>query len=388
MDPSTHGRDPTINSGPASPRRLAYLLTQDRGGPVDVTVELALAASQVPGWEVRLFGPTPARGGERIAHLHTEVLVEGKGAARAIRRARRRLFDWRPDVVHAQDRRSGLVCAGATWGSSRAGRPRAVVHTYHGVPDDVTEPWFRGEQVAGPSRYTRTVLAADALVARAVTRTVVPASSMGRFLRERLRVPAHRVVHIDNGLPLPPATVPRGPVRRLLFVGLLVPRKGVHVLLEAMAGAALPPDVTLQIAGDGPERAHLEALAAETGLHGRVEFLGFRTDVPVLLADADAFVLPSAMEQQPLVLIEALGAGKPVVATDVGGVAEMVAGAGIVVPPGDAAALGRALEQLTTGGNAAQWGARAAAIARERFSVGTAVDRHLALYTELLGEDL
>ncbi|MGY1638389.1 glycosyltransferase family 4 protein [Geodermatophilus sp. SYSU D00742] len=375
-----------MSSGPAAPRRLAYLLTQDRGGPVDVTVELALAVSKVPGWEVRLFGPRPARGAERVAHLHTEVLVEGKGAAGAIRRARRRLLEWQPDVVHAQDRRSGLVCAGAAWGRPGGGRPRAVVHTYHGVPDDVAEPWFRGGRGGGPSRYTRTVLAADAVVARTVTRTVVPASSMGRFLRERLRVPAGRVVHIDNGLPLPPATVPRGPVRRLLFVGLLVRRKGVHVLLEALAAAALPPDVTLQVVGDGPERADLEALAARSGLRGRVEFLGFRTDVPALLAEADAFVLPSAMEQQPLVLIEALGAGKPVVATDVGGVAEMVAGAGIVVPPEDVPALRRALEQLTTGGDAGQWGTRAAALARERYSVDTARDRHLALYTELLGE--
>jgi glycosyltransferase involved in cell wall biosynthesis len=375
-----------MSSGPAPTRRLAYLLTQDRGGPVDVTVELALAASRVPGWEVRLFGPRPARGAEQVAHLHTEVLVEGKGAAGAIRRARRQLSAWRPDVLHAQDRRSGLVCAGATWGPPRAGRPGVVVHTYHGVPDDVTQAWFQGGRGGGPSRYTRTVLAADALVARAVTRTVVPASSMARFLRQRLRVPADRLVHIDNGMPLPPAAVPRGPVRRLLFVGLLVRRKGVHVLLEAMARAALPPDVTLQVAGDGPERAALEALAAGSRLRGRVEFLGFRADVPALLAGADAFVLPSAMEQQPLVLIEALGAGKPVVATDVGGVAEMVTGAGIVVPPGDAAALARALEQLTTADDATPWGARAAAIARERFSVGTALHRHLTLYTELLGE--
>ncbi|MGY1690874.1 glycosyltransferase family 4 protein [Geodermatophilus sp. SYSU D01105] len=375
-----------MSSGPGRARRLAYLLTQDRGGPVDVTVELALAMSQVPGWDVRVFGPRPARGAERIAALHTELLVEGKGAVGAIRRARSRLGAWRPDVVHAQDRRSGLVCAGMGWGPARAGRPGAVLHTYHGVPDDVTEPWFRGTGGEAPSRYTRTVLAADALVARSVTRTVVPAASMGRFLRERLRVPAGRVVHIDNGLPLPPASVPTGPVRRLLFVGLLVRRKGVHVLLEAMAGAALPPDVTLQVAGDGPERADLEGCASRLGLRDRVAFLGFRSDVPRLLAGSDAFVLPSAMEQQPLVLIEALGAGKPVVATDVGGIPEMVAGAGIVVPPGDAPALGRALQELTTGDQATRWGERGAAVARERFSVEATREQHLALYRALLGD--
>ncbi|SFO77087.1 Glycosyltransferase involved in cell wall bisynthesis [Geodermatophilus dictyosporus] len=373
-----------MSSGPTEARRLAFLLTQDRGGPVDVTVELALALSQVPGWTVQVFGPRPARGAERIAALHTEVLVEGKGALDAILRARRQVGAWRPDVVHAQDRRSGLVCAGAAWGPQRAGRPRAVVHSYHGVPDDVTEPWFRGVGGPPPSRYTRTVLAADAVVARTVTRTVVPAASMGRFLQQRLRVPAHRVVHIDNGLPLPPASVPAGPVRRLLFVGLLVRRKGVHLLLEAMARAALPPDVVLQVAGDGPERADLEATASRLGLQGRVTFLGFRTDVPRLLGEADAFVLPSAMEQQPLVLIEALGAGKPVVATDVGGVADMVTGAGTVVPPGDVTALARALEELTTGDRAVDWGRRAAVLARERFSVEVARDAHLALYEDLL----
>ncbi len=373
-----------MTSGPAGVQRLAYLLTQDRGGPVDLTIELALAISRVPGWEVRVFGPLPARGAERIADLHTEVLVEGKGAVGAIRRARRQLDVWRPDVVHAQDRRSGLVSAGMAGVSGGTHRPRAVVHTYHGVPDDVTEPWFRGTAGPGPSSYTRTVLAADALVARAVTRTVVPAASMGRFLRHRLKVPAGRIVHIDNGLPLLPASVPHGPVRRLLFVGLLVRRKGVHVLLEAMAGAALPPDVTLQVAGDGPERADLEASVSRLGLQGRVTFLGFRSDVPRLLAEADAFVLPSAMEQQPLVLIEALGAGKPIVATDVGGVAEMVAGAGIVVPPGDADALRRALEELMTDDRAAQWGERGATLARERFSVEASVGRHLALYEGLL----
>jgi glycosyltransferase involved in cell wall biosynthesis len=170
----------------------------------------------------------------------------------------------------------------------------------------------------------------------------------------------------------------------LLFVGLLVRRKGVHDLLEAMARAALPPGVVLQVAGDGPERAALGAMAARLGLQDRVEFLGFRSDVPRLLAEADAFVLPSAMEQQPLVLIEALGAGKPVVATEVGGVAEMVADTGLLVPPGDVGALAAALVELTTGARATDWGRRGAVVARERYSVEVARDAHVALYQQLL----
>lgn len=369
-------------TSPGGAGRLAYLLTQDRGGPVDVTVALALSIARTAGWEVRLFAPPPARGADDVAELHTELHVGAKGAVSAIRRAREELLSWRPDIVHAQDRRSGLVCAGLTWGRSSPCRPRAVVHTYHGVPDDVTESWFRDRSGRSPSRYTRAVLAADALVARAVTGTIVPATSMGRFLRERLRVPADRIHHIDNGLPLPPASVPKGPVRRLLFVGLLVPRKGVHVLLEAMATAALPSEVRLQVAGDGPERPALETLASRLGLEDRVDFLGFRSDVPRLLAEADAFVLPAVMEQQPLVLIEAMGAGKPVVATDVGGVREMVGDTGIIVPPADPGALAAALRDLVSS-DVGTWGRNARACAEQRFTLELARDRHLALYDQL-----
>jgi glycosyltransferase involved in cell wall biosynthesis len=228
------------------------------------------------------------------------------------------------------------------------------------------------------------VLAADALVARSVTRTVVPATAMGRFLTERLHVPRHRWVHIDNGLTLPAAAIPRRPVRRLLFVGLLVRRKGLHLLLQALASAELPAGVRLDVAGDGPERMELERQRDRLGLSDRVEFLGYRSDVPALLASADAFVLPSEMEQQPLVLIEAMGSGKPVIGTDVGGVAEMVGDAGLVVPPGDVAALAAALATLTTASSPGVWGERAEARARARFSVERLRDAHAALYDSLL----
>ncbi|MFD1149942.1 glycosyltransferase family 4 protein, partial [Saccharothrix hoggarensis] len=255
--------------------------------------------------------------------------------------ARAALRAWRPDVVHAADRRAGLVAAGLR----RSGIK--VVHTYHGVPDDVAEPWFRGvPRAAGPSAYTRVVLAADAVVARAVHRTVVPAPAMGRFLTTRLRVPADRVTHIDNCVDLAHVQPPTGPVRRLVFVGLLVERKGLDVLLDALARPdVMPPDATLTVVGDGPARAAAEVRAR--ALEGRVTFLGFRADVPDLLRHHDALVLPSLMEQQPLVVAEAMAAGKPVVATDTGGVADMLGA------PGFASATAPAPADLGTAGLAA-----------------------------------
>ncbi|KJK52332.1 glycosyl transferase [Lentzea aerocolonigenes] len=349
--------------------RVAFLLTQDRGGPVDVTVRLATALQA--STEVRVFGPKPARD----AHLidHQEISVPRKGDLKASREARAAIKAWRPDVVHAQDRRSGLVCAGLS--------DIPVVHTYHGVPDDVSEQWFRAARPPRPSMYTMTVLAADALVARRVARTIVPAPAMDKFLRERLRVPAQRITHIDNCVTIGDAEPPTTPVRRLLFVGLLTERKGLPILLEALRGA-LPRDVTLTVAGDGPLRAKCEELAR--GLP--VEFLGFRADVPELIGKHDALVLPSTMEQQPLVIAEAMAAGKPVVATDTGGVADMLDVPGTALrlaAPDNPASLAKQLRALFADPDPAVTGRLLAKNARERFSSEVCAQHHLELYREL-----
>ncbi|MBB5957079.1 glycosyltransferase involved in cell wall biosynthesis [Saccharothrix tamanrassetensis] len=358
--------------------KVAYLLTQDKGGPVDVTVRLAATLIASGEAEVRVFGPVPSRGAELIAGHHQAISVASKGDLRAGRRAREALRAWQPDVVHAQDRRAGLVSAGLRL------RHR-VVQTYHGVPDDVGEAWFRGSRgAAGPSGYTRTVLAADAGVARFVHRTVVPAPAMGEFLVRRLRVPSHRVAHIDNCVELPGSCPPRGPVRRLVFVGLLVARKGLLSLLDALAmPGVMPSDASLTVIGDGPLRAAAQEQAARD-LAGRVEFLGFRTDVPEQLRRHDALVLPSTMEQQPLVVAEAMAAGKPVVATDTGGVGDMLADSGGLVAAGDVAGLAARLAALFADPDPGRVGRVLAERARARFAPEVCAERHLALYRELV----
>ncbi|MEU3622838.1 glycosyl transferase [Amycolatopsis coloradensis] len=365
-------------------KRIAYLLTQDRGGPVDVTVRLA-ATLLGEGVDVRVFGPVPARGAELIEGHHEHLLVAGKQNLSAAGRARAAIRAWRPDVVHAQDRRAGLVIAGL-----RAGlgvRP-ALVQTYHGVPDDVTEPWFRdAPSAAGPSAYTRAVLTGDAAVSRILDHTIVPAEAMGQFLRRRLRVPSGRLTRIDNCVELAEPSPPKGQVRHLIFVGLLVERKGILDLLAALASLGVfPRDARLTVVGDGPQRAEAEQAAQEPPLRGRVTFLGFRPDVPALLANADALVLPSTMEQQPLVVAEAMAAGKPVIATDTGGVADML-GRGHVVPPGDVRALTARLRALFADPAPNRTGVLLAARARQRFAPEVCARRHLDLYASLLRFD-
>jgi glycosyltransferase involved in cell wall biosynthesis len=126
-----------------------------------------------------------------------------------------------------------------------------------------------------------------------------------------------------------------------------------------------------------------------------VEFLGFRADVPDLLRHHDALVLPSMMEQQPLVVAEAMAAGKPVVATDTGGVADMLGcrgpgasewdGVDLLAAPGDVDQLAARLRALFDDPDPARIGGLLVERARERFAPNVCARRHLALYRELMG---
>lgn len=161
-------------------------------------------------------------------------------------------------------------------------------------------------------------------------------------------LPGGSIQIIHNGVPAPPVGAP---VVRLVdgtvvgAVGRLDPQKGFDTLIEALARIE---GVTVVIVGDGPERASLESRARELGVHDRLVITGWRDDARSLLAGFDVFALPSRYEGFPLVVLEAMQAGVPVVATDVGSVSEAVADGetGLLVTPGDAAELVRALTRL------------------------------------------
>ena len=137
--------------------------------------------------------------------------------------------------------------------------------------------------------------------------------------------------------------------RHLLFVGRLAAVKGVRVLLDALAGMD-HADWRLTLIGDGPERAGLEAQAQALNLSDRITFAGYRSQdaVAQALSRADLFVLPSFAEGVPVVLMEAMAAGVPVVTTQIAGIPELVAqgDSGLLVPPGNAQALQDAIGTL------------------------------------------
>ena len=133
----------------------------------------------------------------------------------------------------------------------------------------------------------------------------------------------------------------------LAFAGRLGPQKALGVALEAVATAL---DVTLVVAGDGPDRPALERRAKEFGVEGRVRFVGSvsREHVLHLFRAADASILSSAWENFPHTVVEALAVGCPVIATEVGGIPEVVRDGenGLLVPPGDASALAAAIRRF------------------------------------------
>ncbi len=170
----------------------------------------------------------------------------------------------------------------------------------------------------------------------------------------------------------------------VLAVGRLAPQKGFDILLAAATDwLDRKPEPLVVIAGDGPLAGALAAQADEFKVDAR--FLGRRADVTELLAAADVFVLPSRWEGQPLILQEALRAGRPIVATDVGGVADLTGDeAAVLVPPADPVAFGRAvLRVLDDPGLGRKLSAAALRRAAELPSEADATAAVLAIYNRL-----
>jgi glycogen(starch) synthase len=188
-----------------------------------------------------------------------------------------------------------------------------------------------------------------------------------------------RVVY--NGVDLPPASATSYNSHSLLAAGRMIPKKGFDVLLRAQARTRGEWQLTL--IGDGPEREKLERLAGELGLNGHVKFLANqrRTQVLEAMAACDLVVVPSRQEPFGMVALEGMALGKPVVATRVGGLSEVLEGAdALLVEPDDPAQLAKAIDSaLERLGIEPAFGARNVACAN-RFSTKQMVNGYLETY--------
>ncbi|MBB6030465.1 glycosyltransferase [Oceanithermus desulfurans] len=180
----------------------------------------------------------------------------------------------------------------------------------------------------------------------------------------------------------------RGERLVLIHVGRFAPQKNHDLLIQGFALAlARHPYLELWLVGDGHLRPHIQSLVQELSLQKHVRFLGLRKDIPELMKQADVFLLPSDWEGVPLVVLEAMAAGKPVVATSVGGVPELVKDekTGILISPGDPETLAGAILRLARDSDLRRrMGEAAHKWALERFDVQKTAQAYGELYLKLL----
>lgn len=263
------------------------------------------------GYAVQVACPDATQQVFRFAH-HQRIEVGTSRRPQDVARALRELNRHRADVVHAHGLRAGALAA--------IGTTAPLVISWHNA------------QLSG----TSTGRALEWLVARRATVTLAASRDLADRARQLgarqvqvVPVPAPRrlATGVDPGLGHP----------LVLAVGRLAPQKGYEVLI-----AALPsfPDAVVAVAGEGPLRSDFERLAPQ------VHWLGRRDDVADLYDAADLVVLPSLWEARSLTAQEALRAGKPLVATSVGGLPDLLQDGALLVPPGDPDALATAVRSL------------------------------------------
>lgn len=362
-------------------RRVVHLSDSTVFGGTEQALLDLMRAHSALGWEPHLLS-LRAPGATRLVRAATEAGIPqqhwagdvGWRGLSQVPALASLLRQWRPTVVHAH-LSFPLACRFGVLAAAMARVPGVVVtaHLYVDLPRRSRAAWH--------------------VVRRCIDRHIAVSQAVARQWHEVLGVPARRIrvvpntVHAGNRCRAAGAPPPGWPVRRAgqsvaLTVARLDPQKGHATLLDALVRL---PEVHLVLAGTGPERGALEALASILGVADRVTFLGERDDVRTLLRWADVVVLPSHYEGLPLALLEALHAGRPVVATAIGGIEDVVTDGvtGRLVPPGEATALAVAVaDVLAHPVEAARLGAAGRARADAHGSPEAAAAAVVEVYTD------
>ena len=391
--------------------KVAFVLGTTAGG-TGRHVQMLAAGCAVRGVPCAVFGPgeTQREFGFGDGVEFGTVDIGDRPNVRdplAVLRLRHLLAGSGADVVHAHGLRAGALAALAL--SLRpVGGPRPLVVTVHNAPPSagVNGAIYQAlELIVARSAAAVLCVSADLEArmrragARDVGRALVPSLgsagpgsaglglAAGEAIRRELATAGTAAgAHTAAGARASQEAAGGEAGGRPLVVaaGRLAPQKGFATLIEAATRwQDLSPAPLLAIAGEGPLRAGLTASAAPLG--AAVRFLGHRADVPALLVAADVFVLPSVWEGQPLILQEALRAGRPIVATRVGGIPHLTGEDGaLLIPAGDPDALAAAVRRVLTSPSLARRLADAALTrARTLPSENDAVEAAIAVYRHL-----
>jgi glycosyltransferase involved in cell wall biosynthesis len=391
-------------SGTTEPIRILRVIARlNMGGPaLHVTYLTQGLASR--GYATRLLAGEVSRGEDsmkyvaeqagvsfvQIPQLHRELSpLHDSASIRAIVQEIRR---FRPHILHTHTAKAGAVGRVAALLAGNA-RPPIIVHTFHGHVlrgyfDPVRTEIFRQTERRLARHTTRLVAVSPQVRDDLVELGVAPAD---RFSVVRLGIDLERRLADGN----------EGPALRHLFgvpdgrfvvgwIGRMTPIKRVRDVVTAFALLRRKGiEATLCLVGDGPDRELAELEARNLGIARDVLFVGYQRDVASYYSFFDTLVLASANEGTPVVAIEALGAGRPVVSSRVGGVADVVSDGtdGLLCDPGDVEGLATALAALATDHELrGRLGENGRARVRSRYGVDRLVNDIDLLYRELLGE--
>jgi glycosyltransferase involved in cell wall biosynthesis len=355
------------------PRLLFYTESQQAGG-----AELALGyllGALAPEIEAGVLCTSTAVG-EAIASHRPGVTVatvrtpEGIADRRALSEHVRAVRAFAPTILHGNQAWPWACGYGELAGMLTPG-VRVVAVDHLPISSDVRRVRRYGRQ----------------LLARRLDAHVAVGERVARMVEEVAGLRHGSVLAVPNGVPNAPlealpALVP-GPV--IGSLGRLADQKGYDLLVRCLPQL---PDATLVLVGDGPEREALTALAASLGVVDRLLITGWSGEARRYLPTFDVFALPSRWEGMPLGILEAMHAGLPVVAGDVGSVAEAVldGGTGFVVPAEDHAALGERLGRLLADASLRErMGRRGREVANASFTDKVMAARYERLYARLLG---
>ena len=360
-------------------RHLVEVALAQRALGLDVHV--AASSLRQPDFELELVQLERAGIGVRRVPMVRELrpLTDHRHA----HELQRILLELRPQIVHTHSSKAGAL---GRWASLRTGIGQRVhtPHTFAFLFEAMFPAWKR-------ALFRRVETYLGARTARIVAVSADEAATI-----ERARVVSPRIVRVvPNGIDPAPYRAARPLARRelgfdqgrplVLVAGLFNLAKGQDLALAALCEPGLE-QVQLALAGNGGERAALERQCARLGLKERVRFLGFRRDVPALLASADVLLLPSRWEGLPYIVLEAMAAGRAVVATPVDGARELIraSGAGRLASAIDAPAIAAALrEVLELDPRArAELGARGQAAVLEHYTVRRMAEGLIAVYHE------
>ena len=332
-----------------------------------------------PGaWDVDVMCPRrsvlwAAAAGRPGVRLHPMPDARLPAAGDVVALARLVVLLRRADVAHAHSSKAGMLVRAAAVVARRTGR---VVFTPHGW-----SWWALGGRAAAVARRLERVAArwcATIVTVSAAERDAGLAAGVGRPGQYRV---VRNGVDVDR-FSRPPAPVPG----RVVMVGRLAPPKRQDVAVRALAVLRRTvPAAHLELVGDGPDRPELERLAAAEGVAAAVSFLGERADVPERLRAAACVLLASGYEGCSLSVLEAMAAGRPVVASRVGGMDELVEdGVTGRLAANDPDAMAAALASVLTGGAAEAMGAAGRRRARGYLSADRLAADTAAAYRALL----